>query len=194
MRVLVVDDHAETRELLARNLERASHGVVTVGSSDDAEVALVDGTFDVIVLDVMLPDGSGIDLCARLRAGETVLIWGAGGGVAQMCIGIAKHLGARVIATSSTTDKLALARTLGADAVIDHATADVVAEVKALTERRGCQVVVDNVGQATWRPAEVALRPDLPDVAEAPANAGCSSGAGLVLIAAAAWLRRRRRA
>lgn len=51
-----------------------------------------------------------------------------------------------------------------------------------------------NVGQATWRPAEVALRPDLPDVAEAPANAGCSSGAGLVLVAAAAWLRRRRRA
>jgi NADPH:quinone reductase-like Zn-dependent oxidoreductase len=87
---------------------------------------------------------------ARLRAGETILIWGAGGGVAQMCIGIAKHLGARVIATSSTPDKLDLARALGADAVIDHATADVVAEVKQLTERRGCQVVVDNVGQATW--------------------------------------------
>ncbi len=87
---------------------------------------------------------------ARLRAGETVLVWGAGGGVAQMCIGIAKHLGARVIATSSTPDKLALARRLGADVTLDHATQDVIAEVKRETGRKGCEVVVDNVGQATW--------------------------------------------
>ena len=87
---------------------------------------------------------------ARLRAGETVLIWGAGGGVAQACIGIAKHLGAHVITTSSSTDKLGLARRLGADEVIDHAKEDVVARVKELTGRRGCQVVVDSVGQATW--------------------------------------------
>jgi len=87
---------------------------------------------------------------ARLRAAETVLIWGAGGGVAQMCIGIAKHLGARVLATSSTPEKLALARKLGADVALDHAAVDVVAEVKRLTGRTGCQVVIDNVGQATW--------------------------------------------
>jgi NADPH:quinone reductase-like Zn-dependent oxidoreductase len=87
---------------------------------------------------------------ARLRAGETVLVWGAGGGVAQACIGIAKHLGARVIATSSSADKLALARRLGADEVIDHAKEEVVARVKELTARKGCQVVVDSVGQATW--------------------------------------------
>ncbi len=87
---------------------------------------------------------------ARLRAGETVLIWGAGGGVAQACIAIAKHLGARVIATSSSAEKLALARRLGADEVVDHGTEDVVARVKALTGQKGCQVVVDSVGQATW--------------------------------------------
>jgi len=87
---------------------------------------------------------------ARLHQGETVLIWGAGGGVAQACIGIAKHLGARVIATSSSADKLALARRLGADEVIDHAAEDVVARVKTLTARKGCQVVVDSVGQSTW--------------------------------------------
>ncbi|MBW8772605.1 MAG: zinc-binding dehydrogenase [Gemmatimonadetes bacterium] len=87
---------------------------------------------------------------ARLQRGETVLVWGAGGGVAQACIGIAKHLGARVIATSSAADKLALARRLGADEAIDHATEDVIARVKALTARQGCQVVVDSVGQATW--------------------------------------------
>lgn len=87
---------------------------------------------------------------ARLRAGETVLIWGAGGGVAQACIAIARHLGARVIATSSSAGKMALARRLGADEVIDHAHEDVVARVKELTARQGCQVVIDSVGQATW--------------------------------------------
>lgn len=87
---------------------------------------------------------------ARLATGETVLIWGAGGGVAQAAIQIAHHLGARVIATSSTPAKLELARRLGADHVIDHATEDVVAEVKRITGRRGAHVVVDSVGERTW--------------------------------------------
>jgi DNA-binding response OmpR family regulator len=67
MRVLVVDDHPATRQLLCRNLEGASHGVKAVGSCGDAEAAMTEGRFDVIVLDVMLPDGSGVDLCRRLR-------------------------------------------------------------------------------------------------------------------------------
>jgi two-component system OmpR family response regulator len=68
MRVLVVDDHADTRKLLARSLERASCGVKMAASCGDAEATLGQGEFDVVVLDVMLPDGSGIDLCGRLRA------------------------------------------------------------------------------------------------------------------------------
>src|SRR6185369_2786131 len=71
MRVLVVDDHAETRSLLTRSLERASYGVKAVASCEEAEAALALGTFDVLVLDVMLPDGSGIDLCGRIRGGKT---------------------------------------------------------------------------------------------------------------------------
>jgi DNA-binding response OmpR family regulator len=67
MRVLVVDDHADTRELLARNLEKASCGVKAVASCEEAEAALTLGRFDVLILDVMLPDGSGIDLCSRIR-------------------------------------------------------------------------------------------------------------------------------
>lgn len=87
---------------------------------------------------------------AKVRTGETVLVWGAGGGVAQMCIGIAKQFGARVIATSSSAAKLDLARRLGADIAIDHSAQDVIAEVKGATGRKGCEIVVDCVGQATW--------------------------------------------
>jgi DNA-binding response OmpR family regulator len=70
MRILVVDDHAATRRLLERNLEVASHGVKLAASCAQATSALAMGVFDVIVLDVMLPDGSGIELCSRLRAAK----------------------------------------------------------------------------------------------------------------------------
>ena len=94
---------------------------------------------------------------ARVRPGETVLVWGAGGGVAQMAIQIAKHQGATVIATSSDPDKLALARRLGADAAIDHATQDVPAEVKRLTGGKKCGVIIDSVGTATWERTQRSL-------------------------------------
>jgi two-component system OmpR family response regulator len=67
MRLLVVDDEAEMRELLSRNLGRV-HGVRTAATCQDAETLIAAAQFDVVVLDVMLPDGSGIELCARLRA------------------------------------------------------------------------------------------------------------------------------
>jgi two-component system, OmpR family, response regulator len=66
MRVLVVDDELEMRELLERNLGR-THGVKSVATCREAEAVLADSRFDVLILDVMLPDGSGIDLCAKLR-------------------------------------------------------------------------------------------------------------------------------
>jgi DNA-binding response OmpR family regulator len=67
MRLLVVDDEAEMRELLTRNLGRV-HGVKTAASCREAEELIEASSFDVVVLDVMLPDGSGIELCSRLRA------------------------------------------------------------------------------------------------------------------------------
>jgi two-component system, OmpR family, response regulator len=70
MRVLVVDDHADTRKLLTRSLDRASCGVKAVGSCEEAEAALAEGEFDIVVLDVMLPDGSGIELCRRVRSAK----------------------------------------------------------------------------------------------------------------------------
>jgi NADPH:quinone reductase-like Zn-dependent oxidoreductase len=87
---------------------------------------------------------------ARLRAGERVLIWGIGGGVALAALAIAKHLGARPIVTSSSDRKLAHARELGAEVTLNHATQDVAKEIRTLTARKGVEVVVDSVGQETW--------------------------------------------
>ena len=95
---------------------------------------------------------------ALLRAGETVLIWGIGGGVAQAALQIAKLLGAYAIVTSGTDRKLDAARALGADAELNHARVDIPAEVKRLTGGRGADVVVDSVGQRTWALSLRALR------------------------------------
>lgn len=95
---------------------------------------------------------------ARLQAGETVLIWGSGGGVSQAAIQIGRLLGARVVATSGADHKLELARRLGADLALNHRTEDVVRRVRDLTGV-GVDVVVDSVGQATWPASLRALRP-----------------------------------
>ncbi len=85
----------------------------------------------------------------RLRAGETVLIHGIGGGVALACLQLAKMAGARVFVTSRSEAKLEKARELGADELI-ASSANVAREVRGLTGKRGADVVVDSVGEATW--------------------------------------------
>ena len=87
---------------------------------------------------------------ARLKAGETVLVWGIGGGVSLTALRIAKMHGARVIVTSSHDAKLAAAKQLGADVTLNHRTQKVSQEIRALTNKRGVDVVVENVGAATW--------------------------------------------
>ena len=87
---------------------------------------------------------------ARLQEGEWVLIWGIGGGVATAAMSIAKALGARVVVTSSSDEKLERAAELGADATVNHQSGDVVARVKEVTGG-GAHVVVDDVGEATWK-------------------------------------------
>src|SRR2546423_5481116 len=96
---------------------------------------------------------------AHLREGEWLLVWGIGSGVSTACLAIAKALGAQVITTSSSTDKLDRARELGADAALNHDTDDVVAAVKELTGG-GAHVVVDHVGEATWQRSLAAARTD----------------------------------
>lgn len=87
---------------------------------------------------------------ARVRPGETILIWGIGGGVALAALQIAKLMGAFAIVTSSSESKLKLAESLGADIRLNHNTSDIPREIRALTGRRGVDVVLDNVGTATW--------------------------------------------
>ncbi|HXQ29884.1 MAG TPA: zinc-binding dehydrogenase [Gemmatimonadales bacterium] len=95
---------------------------------------------------------------ARLASGETVLIWGIGGGVAQAALGIAKLAQARVVVTSSSDAKLEQARARGADHGVNHRTQPVAAEVRRLTGGLGVDVVVDSIGAATWAESLRALR------------------------------------
>jgi NADPH:quinone reductase-like Zn-dependent oxidoreductase len=94
----------------------------------------------------------------RIRAGEDVLIWGAAAGVGTACVQLAKLAGARVIATASTEAKAARLASLGADVVLNASKEDVVARVRALTGKRGADVVVDYVGRDTWARSLQALR------------------------------------
>jgi NADPH:quinone reductase-like Zn-dependent oxidoreductase len=95
----------------------------------------------------------------RLLPGEDVLIVGASGGVNTAALQIAKLAGARVIVVSADTAKLAQAEALGADILIDRSREDWSKAVFELTAKRGVDVVVDNVGQATWMGSIRALRP-----------------------------------
>lgn len=83
---------------------------------------------------------------ARLRAGETLLVHGAAGGVGLTAVEIGKALGARVIATAGGADKCAIAAAHGADDLIDYKAEDIRERVKALTGGRGADVVYDPVG------------------------------------------------
>ena len=87
---------------------------------------------------------------ARVQRGENVLIWGIGGGVALAAMQIARMLGATTWVTSGDDDKLARAKSLGADETLNHRTQDVAKEIRARTGKRGVDVVIDNVGKDTW--------------------------------------------
>jgi zinc-binding alcohol dehydrogenase/oxidoreductase len=96
---------------------------------------------------------------AGVREGEWVLVWGAGSGVGSASLVIAKALGAKVVATSSSDDKLRRLRELGADAVVNHVSGDVLAAVKEATGGTGADIVVEHVGEATWQASLQAVRP-----------------------------------
>jgi NADPH:quinone reductase-like Zn-dependent oxidoreductase len=96
---------------------------------------------------------------ARLQPGEDVLVLAASSGVGSAAIQIAKMLQCRVIGTAGGEEKLAKARALGADYAIDHYAADISAEVRKITGKRGVDVVVEHVGTATWQKSLESLAP-----------------------------------
>jgi NADPH:quinone reductase-like Zn-dependent oxidoreductase len=93
---------------------------------------------------------------AQVRAGERVLIWGIGGGVAIAALQICKQIGAEVWVTSRSDAKLERARAMGADHTI-NSSADVAAAIRKVTAKAGVDVVIDNVGKATWPQSLLAL-------------------------------------
>ena len=95
---------------------------------------------------------------ANLQPGEDVLVHAAGSGVGSIAIQIAKLRGARVIATASSEGKLAKARELGADDVLNYSDADWPKEVRRLTGKKGVDVVFEHTGAATWPGSIASLR------------------------------------
>jgi NADPH:quinone reductase-like Zn-dependent oxidoreductase len=95
---------------------------------------------------------------AAVQPGEDVLVHAAGSGVGSIGIQVAKLRGARVIATASSDEKLAKARDLGADEVVNYSSEDWPKEVKRLTNRRGVDVVFEHTGTATWSGSIASLK------------------------------------
>lgn len=115
-------------------------------------------------------DAAAIPLCGltayravvtrgRVRAGETVLVIGVGGGVATFALLLARHAGARVLVTSSSDAKLARARELGADDGFNYTASDWVKAVRAATEGKGPDLIIDGTGGPVFDQALDAARP-----------------------------------
>src|SRR5207237_6968908 len=93
---------------------------------------------------------------ARVQPGERVLIWGIGGGVAIAALQICQRIGAEVWVTSSSDEKLARAKELGADHTL-NSRENVAASIRQATAKAGVDVVIDNVGHETWAQSLQAL-------------------------------------
>jgi len=96
---------------------------------------------------------------AGIRPGQTVLVLGANSGVGIAAIQIAKLFHARVITTAGDEQKMQKARELGADYVINHYQQKMSEEVRGITNKEGCDIVLEHVGAATWEESMKALKP-----------------------------------
>ena len=94
---------------------------------------------------------------AHLKPGETLLIIGIGGGVASAALQVAKRIGAHVVVTSGSDEKLELAKNWGADHGVNHRKKDFAKEVRTLTENRGVDIVLDCVAGEVWQKSLTAL-------------------------------------
>ncbi|MGX8007583.1 quinone oxidoreductase family protein [Mesorhizobium sp. ORM8.1] len=128
----------------------------------DRVIKLPDGISDEQAAAMMLKGMTAEYLLRRtypVKAGDTILYHAAAGGVGLILGQWAKHLGATVIGTASSTDKIELARAHGFDHVINYKEQDFVAAVLALTQGRKCDVVYDSIGNDTFPASLDCLRP-----------------------------------
>ena len=126
---------------------------------------------------------------AQLKAGETVLVLGAAGGVGTAAVQIAKAAGATVIAAASSDEKCALCRRIGADATLNYSTQNVRDTLKALTGGKGLDVVYDPVGgelaepvfrSIAWRGRYLVVGFALGSIPQLPLNLALLKGASIV--------------
>lgn len=120
----------------------------------DQLVRLPDDVTDEQAAALMLKGATAamlIEHCARVKAGQTVLVYAAAGGVGQLLVGWLKAIGAVVIAVVGSDAKAGRVRALGADHVILHRSEDIAARVRDITGGAGVPVIFDSVGRATWQ-------------------------------------------
>jgi NADPH2:quinone reductase len=136
---------------------------------------------------------------ARLEAGETLLVLGAGGGVGLSAVELGKAMGAKVIAAASSDDKLAVCRGRGADATINYAREDLRARLRELAGERGVDVVYDPVGgtlaepalRATgWRGRYLVIGFASGEIPRLPVNLALIKGSSIVGVYWGEWMRR----
>jgi NADPH:quinone reductase-like Zn-dependent oxidoreductase len=95
---------------------------------------------------------------AKIKPGDFVLIWGAGGGLGTMATQICKLHNAKAIAVANSDDKLEMASKLGAAFTINRSKQDVSDEIRKITDRRGADIVFEHVGEATWETSVRSLK------------------------------------
>ncbi|MCZ6455476.1 MAG: NADPH:quinone oxidoreductase family protein [Alphaproteobacteria bacterium] len=133
----------------------------------------------------------GLVDCGRLHAGETVAVHGASGGVGMAAVQLAKALGASVIASAGSDEKLDIVSAQGADHVINYTNEDIRQRLKELTAARGLNVAFDTVGGDAFRASLSAIAPEdrilivgftSGDHAQAPINIILVKGASLIAV------------
>jgi NADPH2:quinone reductase len=134
-----------------RVMASVGHGAFAEQCAVDADrlIPLPEGISFALGASFVLTFGTALHALqdrARVTSADTVLVLGAAGGVGVAAIQIAKQLGARVIAAASTQEKISLCQELGADDVINYSTHDLREELKALTDNKGINVVLDSIG------------------------------------------------
>ena len=126
---------------------------------------------------------------AQLKAGETVLVLGAGGGVGITAVELAAQMGATVIAAASSQDKLELAQSMGAQHLINYAEEDLRTRIKEITQGRGVDVIYDPVGgeyteqafrSIAWKGRHLVIGFAAGDIPKLPINLALLKGASIV--------------